>query len=128
MEGVEVAVVGGGRDNIGMAGRAVAESVLRRFVRPRVEETARRRAHRSLPRQRRSHRRQTRHRKVFPFEVVGGGREGAVAVGEGDGDDDEVGRREREEDGAVIIMTRPTPCIMCVHRQHLFASVDLHDC
>jgi hypothetical protein len=28
----------------------------------------------------------------------------------------------------VIIMTRPTPCIMCVHRQHLFASVDLHDC
>lgn len=31
MEGVEVAVVGGGRDNIGMAGRAVAESVLRRI-------------------------------------------------------------------------------------------------
>ncbi len=40
------------------------------------------------------------------FEVVGGGREGAVAVGEGDGDDDEVGRREREEDGEDVVDAR----------------------
>lgn len=39
-------------------------------------------------------------------EVVGGGREGAVAVGEGDGDDDEVGRREREEDGEDVVDAR----------------------
>lgn len=32
VEGVEVAVVRGGRDNVGMAGRAVAESVLRRIA------------------------------------------------------------------------------------------------
>jgi hypothetical protein len=144
MEGVEVAVVGGGRDNIGMAGRAVAESVLRRFVSSESYkrfEFQKAGAYLSVEILCGFAFDGTFAAEVdfdgpcavpFPplgvnvgvplldllfgtefdlvlecvkelFEVVGGGREGAVAVGEGDGDDDEVGRREREEDGEDVV-------------------------